>query len=185
MRKTLLLIAVFVSTFGFGQKYVLTTDGLKDSENTDRTFLVVKFPGKTAKELYDRMLKYGEKNFKAPVTVIKDQVENESVILKTNLESFISIKYMGANTFYNVKFTTEISFKEGRIKYEVKDFEAGNARLKIPYVATKESQWYGFYDQNKVLKMDAEKQKIEDYFDTQIKSMIEFLNKKEIQPDAW
>jgi uncharacterized protein YdgA (DUF945 family) len=185
MRKTLLLIAVFVSSFGFGQKYVITTDGLKDAENTDRTFLVVKFPGKTNKELYDRMVKYAEKNFKAPVTVIKDQVVNESVTLSTNLESFIFIKYMGANTFYNVKFTTEISFKEGRIKYEVKDFEAGNARLKIPWIATKESQGYGFYDQTKVLKMDSEKKKIEDYFENQIISLTEFLNKKEIQPDAW
>jgi uncharacterized protein YdgA (DUF945 family) len=184
MKKILLSFAVFISSLSFGQKYVLTTDGLKDAENTDRTFLVIKIPG-SSKELYDRMLKYAEKNFKAPVTVIKEQTDNESVILKTNLESFISIKYMGANTFYNVKFTTEITFKDGRIKYEVKDFEAGNTRLKIPYIATKESQWYGFYDQNKVLKMDAEKQKIEDYFETQIKSIIEFLSKKEINPDAW
>jgi Domain of unknown function (DUF4468) with TBP-like fold len=185
MKKALLLIMISLATFSFGQKYVLTTDGLKDSENNEKTFLVVKFSGKKAKELYERMVKYADKNFKAPNIVMKDQVENESMTFKTNLPSFIFIKYMGANTYYDVKFTTEINFKDDRIKFEVKDFEVGNARLKIPYIATKESQMYGFYDQNKTLKMDTEKQKIEDYFAKQIQEMTEFLNKKEVKADEW
>ena len=58
MKKIMLLLLIMFANFSFAQKITVTQTGLKDSENIEKSFVVIPAEGKTAKQLYDESLKY-------------------------------------------------------------------------------------------------------------------------------
>jgi len=63
MKKLILLSVIFVCSYSYGQTFVLTPNGLRDSLNLENNYVVVNIEGKTAKQLYDNSMKYISKNF--------------------------------------------------------------------------------------------------------------------------
>jgi hypothetical protein len=101
----------------------VTTNGLRDSLDTEKTYLVINCEGKSAKELYDNAIKYINQNYKTPKEVIKGQIESEYLSFETHSPSVISFRRSGGHPTYDANYKTELYFKEGKVKYEIQNIE--------------------------------------------------------------
>jgi len=64
MKKLILLSLVAISTLSYSQKLTVTPSGLRDANDSEKTFVVINAEGKTSKQLYDNALKYINKTIK-------------------------------------------------------------------------------------------------------------------------
>lgn len=117
LKGLLVLVALAVSVLSFGQSFIVTPDGLRDANDSTKTYLVIPCDGKTAKELYDNAIKYVNQNYKNPKEVIKGQIEAEYLSFETHSPNAISVQRKGVGlAVYNANYRTELYFKDGRIK---------------------------------------------------------------------
>ena len=168
----------------FSQKLTVTSEGLKNSEEIEKNYVVIQMDGKTSKELYENAVKYVNKNYKNPTEAIKSTIENEYLKFETYAPNIIIVKNM-IQIPYAIKFTTELSFKEGKIKYEILEINMFNPVNKVPlYFSGSGFSDFVIFNKKGVLKRESTKNEIENYFNSQIISIKESLTevKKE---DKW
>lgn len=128
MKRLVLLAMIFVCSLSYGQTFVLTLNGLRDSLNYENDFLVIIIKDKTSKQLYDNAIKFINKNIATPTESIKGNIVNEFVSFKTYIPNFYSTladtKSMGIKPFecrFDLIYLTELSFKDGKLKYKISD----------------------------------------------------------------
>lgn len=116
--KKMLLLLLFVSGIINAQdtEFKLKKEGLTD-------FVVILLEGKTEAELYKKTLDWIEKTYKGGSEVIKGKVENEYIRFEGIKENAFTSKYMGIITYYNMKYTIEMGFKNGKYKMDVISLE--------------------------------------------------------------
>lgn len=170
---TILLLGLFVSSMAFGQKYVLTPMGLRDSSDMEKTYLVLSCEGKTAKELYDNALKYINKVYKNPDFVTKGQIEGEFVSYDTFVENVVTIRVMG-KLEYPIRYRTELTFKDGRVRYEIGDLVIGTDEGYL-YVSQQGISGWWIYNKSGDLKQAGAKMQIEDYFNVEAMRLRGYL----------
>lgn len=108
--KVLLLMAfVTASTFAQDTEFKFSKDGLTD-------FIVVTYDG-SAKDTYNRALAWVKENSKKGYKVISS-VENEKMTIEGGKENFLCSKAGGTNVCTYGTFTIEISFKDGKYKFD-------------------------------------------------------------------
>ena len=56
--KKLLLILMFVPLVSYGQELTVTPDGIRDISNTEKTYVVINTPEKTAEQNYNKAKAY-------------------------------------------------------------------------------------------------------------------------------
>ena len=118
MKAKLLIVALLITQFAFSQsasKYVTSKDGFTD-------YVVTEVPGKSKEELYTKVIEWLNKTYKNPKEVIKAQIENDYIRIegiKSNMLCVIS----GASSCFDVRYQIEISFKDGRYKFDVTKIE--------------------------------------------------------------
>jgi hypothetical protein len=143
MKKLLLALLISGSCFAQETKFSFTKDGFTD-------YVVNDVENKTAAELYKKTLDWVSVTFKNPKEVIKAQIENEYIRIegsKMGLISVVSLIKMSYQSSYQI----EISFKEGKYKFDV---------IEVKYYI--EPNKYGTGG----------------WHDWQIKDMSEYFNKK-------
>jgi hypothetical protein len=109
MKKNVTLIVVFLICFNsFSQeKFNFDKNGLTD-------FLVLKLEGKTQKKLYIKTINWIKETYKNPDEVINSKIENEKIFIEGITPLALSI---GGGSALNAKYSIEIAFKEGKIKF--------------------------------------------------------------------
>lgn len=177
MKSTILIVLICLSTTVYGQKLTVTPNGLKDANDTEKTFVVINAEGKTAKELYDNAIKYINKNYKSPDDVIKGKAEGEFLRFDTFTPTLFFIKDAFSKTPFSAKYTTELSFKDGKVKYEVIALNMYNA-ANIPFTFTGGTFDFCIFNKKGDLKRLDTKTEIETYFNGQINTIAEFLQGK-------
>ncbi|MBT2620360.1 DUF4468 domain-containing protein [Chryseobacterium sp. ISL-6] len=183
MKKITLLLLLMFANFSFGQKITVTPTGLKDSGNIEKSFVIIHAEGKTAKQLYDESLKYINKNYKSADDVIKGKTDGEYLKFVTFAPSFITIKNGFAKAPFTAKYTTELSFKDNKVKYEIIELEMYNeANYKLNFTGS-EISFFIFNKKGELKKEDA-KNSIEEYFNANILSLSNFLQGKTVE-DKW
>jgi len=95
MKKVTFLIMIFFCSLSYGQKFVLTPNGLRDSLDTEKSYVVINAEGKTAKQLYDSSIKFINKNYKNPSEVIKGNTDSEYLKFETHDPDFLILKSLG------------------------------------------------------------------------------------------
>lgn len=183
MKKIILFAFIAISTISYGQKLVVTPTGLRDANDLEKTFVVINADGKTSKELYDNALKYINKNYKSPDDVIKGKTDGEYLKFVTYAPDFISIKNSWVRTPFNAKYTIGLSFKDGKVKYEVIDIEIENG-AKAPLLFSGSGLNFFIYNKKGELKREDAKISIEDYFNSNISTLSDFLQSKNVN-DKW
>jgi len=110
----LFLLLVFVSVFSYSQnnEFTFTKDGLTD-------FVVIDCPGKTQEELYKKTLEWVLVTYKNPNEVLKAKIENDYIKISGASSGLILQYVLGMPMDFTGKYTAEISFKEGRFKFDV------------------------------------------------------------------
>lgn len=192
MKKTILFFLMLFSATTYGQKFIVTPDGLRDSENPDQTFIILKADSMTARQLYDNAIKYVNKNFKNPQNVIKGQIEGEYFSFDTYNENFIMIMNVITKVYFVAKYRTALTFKDGKVKYEIEDLEmyvpskmvSGSFIPKIPLNFTGGGLTWYIYNKKGELKKEAAKADIESYFNLHSVSLLESLKGKTVN-DNW
>lgn len=102
------------------QKFEVTQRGLLDVLNTKNEYLVLEVEGKDANFLYNESLKFIALNYKNPDEVIKAKIENEYLRFESFMEAaFIHAKGKWVADPVNVKWTTELKFKDSKVRYEI------------------------------------------------------------------
>jgi hypothetical protein len=117
MKKSLLLI-LFIAGFANAQEteFKFTKDGFTD-------FVVVNVDGKNQQELYKKALDWLQVTYKNPKEVIKAQIKNDYVRIEGFKSNMLCIKSLGILTCFDVRYQIEISFKDGRYKFDVTRIE--------------------------------------------------------------
>ncbi|OYX85133.1 MAG: hypothetical protein B7Y83_05940 [Flavobacteriales bacterium 32-34-25] len=113
MKKILLLI-LFVSGVINAQETEFTFDNTKGM--TD--FVVTSVEGKTAPEIYKKVLDWIKLTYKNPEKVILSTIENEYIRFEGIDNTFYSVGIMGKN-YRDVKYQIEISVKDGKYKFDL------------------------------------------------------------------
>jgi hypothetical protein len=171
MMMALLMCSTLVS---FGQKIVVTPNGLRDSENSDKTFVVIDAEGKTSKQLYDNSIKYVNKNYKNPDHVIKSKIEGEYLRFITHVDNFLIIYNGGVKVSVDVDYTIDLSFKDSKVKFEISEINMYGGDFPVLFTGGA-FDGYPIYNKKLDLKRPETKTDIENYFNLKIKSLSNFL----------
>lgn len=192
MKKLILFLLITIAPIAYGQQFTVTPDGLRDAENPDNTFLILKADSMTARKLYDNAIKYVNKNYKNPQDVIKGQIEGEYFSFDTYDEDFIMIHQLFQKFYLAAKYKTALTFKDGKVKYEIIDLEMkvpskiiyGNFRKEVPLNFTGGGINWDIYNKKGELKNESAKLDIENYFNMKSASLLESLKGKTVN-DNW
>lgn len=163
------LLLSLLPLLSFGQSFVLTPEGLRDSADETKDYLVIPIEGKTAAELYQASKNYIQQLSKNPKESIKGDSPNEYLRFAIYIPEVTSIGQMGGmvKMVYEGLFDVEMRFKDGRIRYNIsnlempmKDDEVGH-ELKLSG-----SNWGGWavFDTKGKVKLKKQKTEIEDFF---------------------
>lgn len=185
MKKIFFLIALFISALGYGQKLIVMPTGLKDSANSEKTYVILSVDGLTAKQLYDNAIKYVNKTYKNPDEVIKGKIESEYLKINTYASKFLFTKNGGVKVFFVAKYATEMSFKDGKVKYEIIDLEMYNPDNMIPLTFVGGGLSWCVFNKKGDLKREGIKADIETYFNAEIKRVIEALKGGNSSTENW
>lgn len=105
MKRIFLTLSVLISMFAYSQQLTVTTEGIFDAKNPENTYIVIEVKGRTAVQLYDSVVNYFS---------ITEGIEPH--VIEENKYAF-DIGQASKSVF--VFYEPIISFKEGRIKYEI------------------------------------------------------------------
>lgn len=114
MKKIILVFALLISIFSFGQEteFKMTKDAFTD-------YIVTPCDGKLQSDIYKKTLDWLSIAYKNPKEVLKASLENDYVRLEGSSGGLVCINALGMKNCYDTKYQIEISFKEGKYKFDI------------------------------------------------------------------
>jgi hypothetical protein len=178
MKKLLVLTMVLVSFVSYGQEFIITTDGLKDKNSIEKTFVVINVEGKTAKQLYDNAILYVNTTYKNPSAVMRGNVNDEFLSFTTHTSTFYMDSYIKRNI--SVDYITSLTFKDGKVKYEIQELEmvCNETRPQISLHLSGGMLQYSIYNNSGKLKKEDTKKDLESHFNYNIIAIKKYLEGK-------
>lgn len=187
MKKLIFLSMVFFCSFCYGQRFVLTPNGLRDSLDTEKSYVVINVEGKTAKQLFDNAVKYINKAYTNPNEVIKGQTDGEYLKYITHVSDFVSFKNSFLTAKFDADYTTELSFKDGKVKFEIINLDMNkitqNGINRLLYIGN--MMTLGIYNKKGDLKISDAKIQIENFFNAQVNQLFIALSDNAKNTDKW
>lgn len=186
MRNLFLLMVLTASAHVYGQAYTVTPDGLRDKSDNEKTYLVLEADGLSATQLYDNAIKYVNEKYKDPEEVIKGKTEGEYLKFDTHISNFIVYNNSGAKMPIQATYTTELRFKEGKVKYEIVSLEM-KAKTANYYVLFTGGLLEGYiiYKKNGKLFKEEAKTDIENHFNIYVFDLLKFLQGDNNSDSDW
>jgi len=169
----------------YGQKLVVTPNGFRNSDDLEKNYVIIPVEGKSANELYSTALKYIQKTYKNPELVIKGNIENEYLKFDTHAKDFIVVKNSFLKTPFSADYTCELSFKDGKVKFEIVSIEIyEKGKFHLFFKGQGALSGYYVYNNKDELKRQDAKDQLESYFNSQLLIISEYLKNKVIE-DKW
>lgn len=109
-----------ICNFSLAQSNVTEFTLTKETGMTD--YVVIPFEGKTAADLYKKALQWFEVYYKNPNEVLRGKIENDYLRFTGSKFGIVCVNVLG-RTCYNSKYTVEISFKDGKVKFDLINLE--------------------------------------------------------------
>lgn len=185
--RILSLLLILTPFFANAQQFVATPEGLRDAENTERSFLVFDFPGKTSKDLYDITNKFIQVNYVHPDNIIKGDFEGEYLRISTFSEKVIFLQkgFIGDRYYADIRFLASFEFRDGRMKFEIDNifFTQNAGGSSFDYIRTGALTW-GIFDKKGKPVKDFNIQ-LENYFNKYVSDLLLFINKEFTIDDDW
>jgi hypothetical protein len=175
--KALLLMAfISVSTFAQDTEFKFSKEGLTD-------FIVTTYEG-SAKDTYNLALAWVKENSKKGFKIVSS-VEGEKMTIEGGKENFLCSKAGGTNVCTYGTFTIEISFKEGKFKFEAVGLseKPNNSTTVVTHDLNDFSEYYNKDGSLKKYKDDVPAA-YETLFNELNKSLVTFMDKKK-KADGW
>lgn len=161
------------------QKFVLTPEGFKNTNNLSINYLIIDNPELTKQELYNFTLE-NIKNTHPSINWIKP-IKKEIIIIKGFDSEKIKRNFIH---FFDIDYTVSFQFMDGKIKIEAPLFELNGGSThpqKLHLVYTKfsfDGSDLGIYGKKNKLKSKKAKSDLENYFNDFISLYINNLNQK-------
>lgn len=96
-------------------QFKLTSSGFISSTDTTKNYIVIEAPDATQADLYKKTLLYLSSLYVSPKDVIS-VIENESITINAVSERAIKMKVLYLNPSWDVNYTINFLFKDGRIR---------------------------------------------------------------------
>lgn len=105
---------LFFLTFVNAQEteFKFTKDGFTD-------YVIGAVDGKTSSELYKKALDWVSVTYKNPKEVIKAQIENDYIRIEGAKSKMLCVKSLGMTSCNDARYQIEISFKDGKYKFDL------------------------------------------------------------------
>lgn len=175
LRMATFAICLFATFQLFGQKFIVTPEGLRDSSNIEKSYVVIEIEGKSAKQLFDNAKRYIIQTYKNPDVVQKGTIENEYIKFKTYIPYIASINTGLSKLKYDANYFTEIYFKDGKVKLEVVNLEIMTAGVPLNFKPKGALGGWSIFNNKGELKQETAKSEIENYFSVLINSLSSYL----------
>lgn len=117
--KKLLILLLFISITSSAQE----TEFTFNSERGMTDFIVTPVEGKTAPEIYKKIIEWIKVTYKNPDKVILSTIENEYVRFEGSSETLYALNIFGKKNYQNVKYEIEISIKDNKYKFDLVGFQ--------------------------------------------------------------
>ena len=113
MKKIIIVISFLLLTINITsqEKFTYAEKGLTD-------FVVLKIDSLSQSELFNKTIDWIKDTYKNPDEVIKAKFENEKIRFNGFKGNAFSMSILGMPTFLDARYTIEIYFKDGRLKFE-------------------------------------------------------------------
>jgi len=188
MKKVVLLAIVLISSLSLSsQSFIATSEGLRDSSNLANEYLILKFEGKTANQLYDATNRFCQKNYTNPKNSLKSDIKNEYLKIGTYASSFIQLQkgMFGEAYTGNILFSACFSFKDGKVKFEISevDMTAWDGEHKVFYTSPGGLNWSIFKSNGK--PRGELPTQYQTYFNKYVATYVWFINNEKKNNDNW
>ena len=129
----LILIFLLLSYVSYGQDsiFTFTPNGFTD-------YVVTKIEGKSQNELYKKTIDWVTITYKSPNDVIKAKIENDFIRIEGSNNDMMCMRILGSPSCNLAKYLIEISFKEGKYKFDLTEIRQ--------YVTASEYTSGGWYE---------------------------------------
>lgn len=175
---TVLLLIICGSSFG--QQLTVTPFGLRNAEDTAKTFVIVEMKNLSAKQLYDRAFKFISDNSPNPELTIKNKIDSAGFDFDTYVPEFLMYNNTGAQIQIEAYYTTELKFYDGKFSYEIISLQMNGAGTHYKVMFTGGFlQGYIIYNRKGKLFKPRTKYDIENYFNLQISKIVSALNNEQ------
>lgn len=180
MKKIIVVLVLLICSTGYSQEFVVTKQGLRDASNVEKDYVVINVYENSNSTLYINSLNFLQSKYSNPEEAIKAKIENKYVRYETYIPQFTKVKNGGVKIGVSAKYTIELKFKEGKVKYSVIEIELGG-------ITWQGSMWKGYPIWNKKgkLRLPETKEFIENFFNAEIKELSDVLNNKNGADDNW
>jgi hypothetical protein len=111
--KILLFLATLICSISFAQdlpKLKLTPNGVEP--------IIVNTDSLKATDLFKKAMNWVQETYKNPEKVLKAKIENEKIRVDAFAENAWWYKSLGIKQNFDMEYTVEISFKDGKYKFE-------------------------------------------------------------------
>lgn len=185
MKNILFFVFILYSISMIGQTFEVTPDGLRDIDNTDKSYLVLSFPGKSANELYKKSVRYMNEIQSDPDASSKSNLENEYLRFRTIIPSALSYKQGFIKIAIDLDYNTELKFKDGKVRIEFVGIKmpAKDYKYSLVFSAGKMDGYYIVYDNKGKLYKKEAKEDLERIFNTRVMDYLNYMSKEDNQDD--
>ncbi len=166
-----------IGLHSFGQRWVVTPQGLRDANDTTKKYIIIRTGNLSAKNLYDRALKYIDLNNADSAKVIRNKWDSVDLIFDTYVPLLLIYDDLFGRFPIEAEYATELRFYQGMVRYEIislnmKEADSDHQLL----IRGKYLQAFIVYKSNGKLYKPQTKSEIENYFNLQAGMISVFLN---------
>lgn len=183
MKKATIMLLLLFTVIASAQEFEVTPNGLKNKEDKEKSYLVLKVDSTSAKELYKKTLKYLNQKYANPDKAIKSKIENEYIRVHTFIPNFTKVKNSFARVAVDGEYGIELKFKDNKVRFEIINEEFCNSSACVKYSGGAFSG-YIIYNKKGKLRLPKTKQFLEDYFNSEAKELLKSINNKS-EEDDW
>lgn len=166
MKKLILLL--LITTLSYAQEtFIFNKDGFTD-------YVVTNVAG-TQSELFSKTNNWIKENYKSPDDVIKMTMENEKIRIQGYKQDFYCVPYGKQQICSNATYMIEISFKDGKYKFDPLELSLSNSAGSYPMDMTNTSKFYN--KKGEIVKGSERTPKIlEDFFNGLNESLKSYIS---------
>jgi hypothetical protein len=175
MKKLVLYVFALFPSLGFGQ-LIMTPDGIKGSDAKE--YIVIESNGESQSDLYSKSLTYLQGIFNSPNHALST-VDGQSITVNGFQPSAIKSRYKQLKANYDLRYSATFEFKDGRVKFQVNNWEAGFLTNVGDYKVFRD--YYGVYNEKLELQNPTAKEHLEAYFN----GFVSLYEKQVLEKEDW
>jgi len=182
IRSILLIVFVYIvqSNNLYSQRFQVTPDGMRDYDKIKNNYIIFNLKNRSAKIIYENTLRYVNKTYSDPPSMIKGNYRNEFISYKNVHKDFMTFTYNTRKVPICIEYLIKIDIKKDRIKFEITDVIMYEQDIRERYYVFFKQKTFAnifyIYNRRGGLMRPQEKQIIENYFNGQINTILHYIN---------